>query len=72
MFPTGWFPHFGHQILLQGDSITSDGHDQTFSKHYINIPKAIYLQYLKKEVGDGVHFLYVNEHQRLYRLVLSF
>ena len=30
------------------------------------------LQYLKKEVGDGHHFLYANKHQRLYKSALLF
>ena len=33
---------------------------------------AISLQYLKKEVRDGVHFLHANKHQSFYKLALSF
>ena len=33
---------------------------------------AISLQYHKKEVIDGVHFLHAGEHQIFYKLVLSF
>ena len=31
---------------------------------------AIPLQYVKKEVRDGVHFLHANKHQSFYKLVL--
>ena len=31
---------------------------------------AISLQYLKKEVKNGVHFLYANKHQSFYSLAL--
>ena len=30
------------------------------------------LQYLKKEVRKGVHFLHADEHQRFYKLELLF
>ena len=30
------------------------------------------LQYLKKEVGDGHHFLYANKHRSLYKSALLF
>ena len=33
---------------------------------------AISLQYLKKEVRDGVHFLHVDEHESFCMLALSF
>ena len=33
---------------------------------------AISLQYLKKEVRDGVHFLHADKHQSFYKLALSF
>ena len=33
---------------------------------------AIFLQYLKKEVRNGVHFLHADKHQSFYKLVLSF
>ena len=33
---------------------------------------AISLQHLKKEVLNGVHFLYADKHQGLYKLALSF
>ena len=33
---------------------------------------AISLQYLKKEVKGGVHFLHTNKHQSFYKLTLSF
>ena len=32
----------------------------------------IYLQYLKKEVINGVHFLHADKHQSFYKLALSF
>ena len=32
---------------------------------------AIYLQYLKKEVRDVVHFLHADQHQSFYKLALS-
>ena len=33
---------------------------------------AISLQYLKKEVRNGIHFLHACKHQSFYKLVLSF
>ena len=33
---------------------------------------AIFLQYLKKEVRNGVNFLYADKHQRFYKLGLLF
>ena len=30
------------------------------------------LQYLKKEVRNGVHFLHADKHQNFYKLALSF
>ena len=33
---------------------------------------AISLQYLKKEVWNGVHFLHADKHQNFYKLALSF
>ena len=33
---------------------------------------AIFSEYLKKEVTDGVHCLHVNKHQSFYKLALSF
>ena len=33
---------------------------------------AISLQYLKKEVRNGVHFLHADKHQNFYKLTLSF
>ena len=33
---------------------------------------AISLQYLKKEVRNGVHFLHADKHQNFYKLALSF
>ena len=32
-FPASWFQHFGHQSLLQNDTIIIDGHNQAFSKY---------------------------------------
>ena len=32
----------------------------------------IFLQYLKKEVIEGVHFLHADKHQNFYKLALSF
>ena len=31
----------------------------------------MFLQYLKKEVRDGVQFLHADKHQSFYKLVLS-
>ena len=31
--PTSWFQLFGHQLFLQGNTITIDGHDLAFSKY---------------------------------------
>ena len=42
------------QSFLQGDAIIIDGHDLAFSKYSNKF--VISLQYLKKEVRDGVHF----------------
>ena len=39
----------------------------TQSKKY-----AIPLQYLKKEVRNGVHFLHAEKHQSVYKLALLF
>ena len=33
---------------------------------------AIFSQYLRKEVRDGVHFLHADKHQSFYKLALSF
>ena len=33
---------------------------------------AIFLQYIKEEVRDGVHFLHADKHQSFYELVMSF
>ena len=33
---------------------------------------AISLQYLKKEIRNGVHFLHADKHQSFYKLALSF
>ena len=33
---------------------------------------AMSLQYLKKEVRDGIYFLYADKHQSFYKLALSF
>ena len=42
----------------------------------LKLPKvtsfAIRLQYLKKEVRDGAHFLHANKHKSFYKLALSF
>ena len=46
-----WFQHFWHQSFLQADTIIIDGHAL----------KVTSLQYLIKEVGDGVQ--YVDKHQ---------
>ena len=32
----------------------------------------IYLQYLKKDVKDGIHVFHTNRHQSFYKLTLSF
>ena len=37
-----------------------------------SIQFVISLQYLKKEVRKGVHFLHASEHQIFYKLALSF
>ena len=42
------------QSFLQGDAIIIDRHDLAFSKYSNKF--VISLQYLKKEVRDGVHF----------------
>ena len=33
---------------------------------------AIFLQYLKKDVWDEVHFLHADKHQSVYKLAMSF
>ena len=47
----------------------------SMNKHSLNTQSnkfAISLQYLKKEVGDGVHFLHADKHQSFYKLALLF
>ena len=56
-FPTSWYQHF--------DIVINDGHD-------CQILKVTSLQYLKKEVWDGVHFLQADKHQSFYKLALLF
>ena len=56
-FPTSWYQHF--------DIVINDGHD-------CQILKVTSLQYLKKEVRDGVHFLQADKHQSFYKLALLF
>ena len=34
--------------------------------------KKVYLQYLRKEVRNGVHFLHADKHQSFYKLASSF
>ena len=62
-----WFQHFGHQSFLQGDTIISDWHDQAYQSNKYSM----FLQYLKKDVRDGVQFLHADKHQSFYKLVLS-
>ena len=42
------------------------------SKSSQNNKFAISLQYLKKEVRDGVHLLHANKHQSFHKLTLTF
>ena len=56
-FPASWYQHF--------DIVINDGHD-------CQILKVTSLQYLKKEVRDGVHFLQADKHQSFYKLALLF
>ena len=70
--PTSWFKHFGHQSLLQADTMALlmvvMKHSQiTQSNKFV-----ISLQYLKKEVRDEVHFLRADKHKSFYKLALSF
>ena len=68
----GWFQYFGHKVsfkvilpLLMG--IIKHSQSSIQSNKF-----AISLQYLKKEVRDGVYFLHADNHQSLYKLALSF
>ena len=57
--PTSWFKHFGDQGCLQGDTIITAGmikHSQSTQSNKF----AISLQYLKKEVKKGAHFLHAD------------
>ena len=56
-FPTSWYQHF--------DIVINDGHN-------CQILKVTSLQYLKKEVRDGVHFLHAGKHQSFHKLALLF
>ena len=51
-----------HQSFLQRDTVFMDGHNKF----------AISLQYLKKEIRNGVHFLHANKHQSFHKLGLLF
>ena len=46
--------------------------DLKFYFYQQNSKFAVSLQYLKKEVRDEVDFLYTDEHQKFYKLVLLF
>ena len=56
------FQHCGHQIFLQLDTIIIDGMIKHSQSTQIN-KFVISLQYLKKEVRNGVHFLHLDKHQ---------
>ena len=43
-------------------------HSQSTQSNKFVLP----LQYLEKEVRDGVHFLHVDKHQSFYKLALLF
>ena len=43
-----------------------------YSQSSQNDTLAMSLQYLKKEVRNGVHFLHADKHQSFYKLALSF
>ena len=53
------FSTLGIKVSLQGDTI--------IDRHVV---KVLSLQYLKKEVEDGVHFLYADKHQSFYKAAL--
>ena len=63
-----WFQHFGHQSFLLSLLMGMIKHPQSTQSNKI----AISLQYLTKELRDGVHFLHADEHQSFYKLRLSF
>ena len=52
-----WIQYFGHESFLQGITIINDGHEQDSLGTQSN-KFAISLQYLQKEVRDGVQFLH--------------
>ena len=54
--------------VSKDDTIIINGHDQAFSS--IEYKFVIYLQYLEKEVWNGVHFMHADKHQSLYKLAL--
>ena len=56
-FPISWIQYFGHESFLQGITIINDGHEQDSLGTQSN-KFAISLQYLQKEVRDGVQFLH--------------
>ena len=41
------------------------------SKKVLTIKDAVSLQYLKKEIRDGVHILHADKHQNFFKLALS-
>ena len=50
------------QQLLMG----MNKHSQRFQSNKF----AIYLQYIKKEVGNGIHFLHADKHQSFYKFII--
>ena len=56
-----------HQTILQVDTISLSGHGQAMSVQITPSSKfANALQYLEKEVSDGVDF-YCNEHHNFFK-----
>ena len=57
------------KIFLQSDTIIigwMNNHSQSTQSNKF----AISLQYLKKEIRDGVHFLHADKHQSFHKLAL--
>ena len=66
------FLHAGkHESLLQIDTMTLIGIVK-YSLSFQNSKVRMSLQYIKKEVRKGVHFLHADEHQSFYKLGLLF
>ena len=71
LFPTSWFNTFGIKVSCKVIlSLLMDiiKHSQSSRSNKFSMS----LEYLKKEVRDGVHFLHADKHQSFYKLALSY